>query len=276
MTLTSIPSALSRGAGLPGWIVGALVVAAGTGGIKSNVSPLVADQYRHTKLRVETRKNGEHPFPSLSSLPSSSPIRIPSVSISNRTLPGERVIVDPNLTISRIYNLFYWCINVGSLSAIATTESERQVGFWLAFTIPTAVFVITPIVLIVSRNWYYKVPPKGSIVVDTWRCAKVALGESGWWRNPGKVGKEEGGLWKYAKPSYYAGSGEEGSMKVTPKSQKRFGLITWDDVFVDEVKRTLRACQIFVFYPVRSLSFLRSFVRYAHLTTLSPALLDLL
>jgi len=250
MTLTSIPSALARGAGLPGWIVGALVVAAGTGGIKSNVSPLVADQYRHTKMRVETRKG------------------------------GERVIVDPNLTITRIYNLFYWCINVGSLSAIATTESERQIGFWLAFTIPTAVFLITPVVLVVSRNWYYKVPPKGSVVLDTWRCVRVAVGQSGFWASFGgmrRVGREEGGLWKYAKPSYYTGvggggdgsttgvgvgvgvgeDGEKGTMKQThtPKSMKRFKMITWDDVFVDEVKRTLRACQIFVFYPLYWISY---------------------
>jgi proton-dependent oligopeptide transporter, POT family len=158
------------------------------------------------------------------------------------------VIVDPNLTITRIYNLFYWCINVGSLSSIATTESERLVGFWLAYAIPTAVFILTPIVLIVSRNWYYKVPPKGSIVVEVWRCTKVALGESGWWRSPWKVGKEEGGVWKYAKPSYYMQ--KESTFESSQKSQKRFGFITWDDVFVDEVKRTLRACQIFLFYPV--------------------------
>ena len=233
ITLTSIPSGLARGAGLPGWIVGALVVAAGTGGIKSNVSPLVADQYRATRLRVETKKSGNSPL-----LPFSS---------SNALEIGERVIVDPNLTITRIYNLFYWCINVGSLSAIATTESERLVGFWLAYTIPTAVFIVTPIVLLVSRNWYYKVPPKGSIVVEVWRCTKVALGESGWWRNPWKASKEEGGIWKYAKPSYYMRSDQQ---MVRPKSQKRLSLIAWDDVFVDEVKRTLRACQIFVFYPV--------------------------
>jgi len=42
---------------------------------------------------------------------------------------------------------------------------------------------------------------------------------------------------------------------LVPKSQKRFAMITWDDVFVDEVKRTLRACQIFLFYPLYWISY---------------------
>ncbi len=45
----------------------------GTGGFKANISPLVAEQYKKTKLFVTTRKS------------------------------GERVIVDPTLTTSRIY-----------------------------------------------------------------------------------------------------------------------------------------------------------------------------
>lgn len=152
ITLTSMPSALRAGAGFPGWIVGAIIVATGTGGIKANVSPLVADQYRKSRMFI-------------------------------RTLPsGERVIVDPNVTITRIYNIFYWCINVGSLSAIATTESERHVGFWLAYLLPTVVFLGTPIVLIASRKAYYKVPPKGSIVVEVWRCWRIAMG--GFWSHP--------------------------------------------------------------------------------------------
>lgn len=37
ITATSVPSALKAGAGLPGWIVGAIVVALGTGGIKGQL-----------------------------------------------------------------------------------------------------------------------------------------------------------------------------------------------------------------------------------------------
>lgn len=45
----------------------------GTGGFKANISPLVAEQYKKTKLFVIT------------------------------TNSGERVVVDPTLTTSRIY-----------------------------------------------------------------------------------------------------------------------------------------------------------------------------
>lgn len=57
----------------------------GTGGFKANISPLVAEQSRNTYLRVQTLKT------------------------------GERVIVDPAVTSSRIYHYFYLMINVGAL-----------------------------------------------------------------------------------------------------------------------------------------------------------------
>ncbi|KAF8523257.1 PTR2-domain-containing protein [Hysterangium stoloniferum] len=204
ITLTSIPSALSRGAGLAGWIVGAIVVAFGTGGIKSNVSPLVADQVRRTRMFIKV-------------LPS-----------------GERVIVDPNVTITRIYNLFYWCINVGSLSAIATTELEHRVGFWAAFILPTLVFLGTPIVLVGARKTYHKVPPRGSVVIESFRVTGIAL--RGFWTNPIKYLRESNvtGVWNRAKPSY---------------------ILAQDDDFVEEVKRTAKACQIFLFFPLYWISY---------------------
>lgn len=235
--LTSIPSALSHGGGLAGWTVGAVVVAIGTGGIKSNVSPLVADQYRKTRMFIKT-------------LPS-----------------GERVIVDPNVTITRIYNLFYWCINVGSLSSIATTELEHNVGFWAAFLLPTIVFLGTPIVLITARSTYYKVPPRGSVLIETYRVWKIAL--RGFWTHPIRYIRESRatGVWNRAKPSFVLGDANAKDKKGLADKNR---WLTWgtftlvlvtchvltvlfaDDAFVDEVKRTAKACQIFLFFPVRS------------------------
>lgn len=192
--LTSLPSALRHGAGFPGWIIGAIVVAIGTGGIKSNVSPLVADQYRKSRMFIKV-------------LPS-----------------GERVIVDPNVTITRIYNLFYWCINVGSLSSIATTELEHNVGFWAAFLLPTVVFFGTPIVLIGARRTYHKVPPRGSVVAETFRVARIAL--RGFWTSPIKYVRESRstGLWNRAKPSYVFG---EDNAKNTKALREKNRWLTW-------------------------------------------------
>ena len=67
--LTSLPVAITHGASLGGLVTAMIVIGLGTGGIKSNVSPLIAEQYRGTKQVVRTLKS------------------------------GERVIVDPTVTI---------------------------------------------------------------------------------------------------------------------------------------------------------------------------------
>jgi dipeptide/tripeptide permease len=59
ITATSIPSAIESGASFPGFVVGIIVVGLGTGGIKSNVSPLVAEQYKSSKPYIKTLKSGE-------------------------------------------------------------------------------------------------------------------------------------------------------------------------------------------------------------------------
>lgn len=74
LTLTSLPVALDHGAGLGGFIVSIIVIGLGTGGIKSNVAPLIADQYKRRQMVVGK---------------------------DDKT--GEKVIIDPAITIQRIY-----------------------------------------------------------------------------------------------------------------------------------------------------------------------------
>ena len=57
--MTSLPFAIENGAALGGLIAAMIVIGLGTGGIKSNVSPLIADQYTITKPYVKTLKSGE-------------------------------------------------------------------------------------------------------------------------------------------------------------------------------------------------------------------------
>ena len=194
--LTSLPTALTHGSGLPGWCVGAVIVAFGTGGIKSTVAPLIADQYRAIRMFIKT-------------LPS-----------------GERVIVDPDVTISRIYNLFYWCVNVGSLSSIAATELEHNVGFWAAFLLPTVVFLGTPLVLISARRTYHKIPPRGSVLLETYRVARIAL--RGLWTHPIQYIREsrKTGLWARAKPSFVLGDTHAKDKKEIANKNR---WLTWGD-----------------------------------------------
>ena len=79
LVLTSLPAAIENGAALGGLIAAMIIIGLGTGGIKSNVAPLIAEQYQQTKPYVKTLKS------------------------------GERVLVDPAVTVQRIYMIFYLC-----------------------------------------------------------------------------------------------------------------------------------------------------------------------
>jgi POT family proton-dependent oligopeptide transporter len=48
LLLTSIPPAIDKGVAFPGLIVAMIILGFGTGGVKSNVSPLMAEQYSRT------------------------------------------------------------------------------------------------------------------------------------------------------------------------------------------------------------------------------------
>lgn len=196
LTCTSIPPAISAGSSFPGYIVAIIIIGLGTGGIKSNVSPLVAEQYRSKTPFVRTLKS------------------------------GERVIVTPQATYQTIFNMFYWGINIGSLSAIATTELEKNVGFWPAFLLPTLVFIPCIIVVVLGRKRYVQTPPRGSVFVEAGKLFYYAMF------------KVKGGL-EACKPSNLAVDHPD----LLPKA-------TWDDIFVDELKRTFRACIVFCWYPI--------------------------
>jgi len=77
--VTSLPFSIERGAAFPGLIVAMVVIGLGTGGIKSNVSPLIAEQVRTKRPFVKELSN------------------------------GRRVIVDPEVTVQRVYMVFYMC-----------------------------------------------------------------------------------------------------------------------------------------------------------------------
>jgi len=193
LTCTSIPAALDHGAGLGGFIVAIIVIGLGTGGIKSNVAPLIADQYKRRQMVI-----------------------------GHDDKTGERVIIDPAITIQRIYMVFYFCINVGCLALLATPYMERDIDFWSAFLLCLCIFFVGTLVLVLGRKVYVVRPPQGSIITDAFRVIWMMI----------KTRKLDG-----AKPSYQAGLGKT-------------AVLRWDDHFVEEVKRALIACKVFCFYPI--------------------------
>lgn len=86
LILSAIPSIITHPTNsITCFSIGLVIMGIGVGGFKSNISPLIAEQYKQVTLQVKT-------------LPS-----------------GERVILDPTLTVSRIYMYFYMMINIGAL-----------------------------------------------------------------------------------------------------------------------------------------------------------------
>ncbi|KAK5112902.1 hypothetical protein LTR62_003724 [Meristemomyces frigidus] len=189
---TALPTAIEHGASLGGYVTAILVIGFGTGGIKSNIAPLIADQYTRKVMALKTLKT------------------------------GERVIIDPAITYQRIYMVFYWCINVGCLSLLATPFMEKYKGFWSAYILCFCVFTMGVVVLILSRKHYVVRPPQGSIITDAFKALGLMIA---------------GRSTNAAKPSWRAANG---MTKQVP----------WSDHFVDELVRALRACKVFCFYPV--------------------------
>ncbi|KAF8470833.1 POT family-domain-containing protein [Kalaharituber pfeilii] len=195
LVTTSIPSSIEGGHAYGGFLASIVVIGLGSGGIKSNVSPLIAEQYRSRGPFVRTLKS------------------------------GERVLVDPNVTIQRIYMMFYWCINFGSLSGIATVYMEKYIGFWAAYLLPFCMFFVGILTLIVGRKYYVTAPPQGSVILQAFKAWYIAL------RNGANL--------NVARPSYQ--DSQPGGRKYkTP----------WSDTFIDELRRSLVACKVFLFYPI--------------------------
>jgi len=85
--------------------------------------------------------------------------------------------------------------------------------------IPAVLFAVGVTIFFIGRRRYVAKPPDGSVLINTWHCLRYAMTHRGpivdhWLDNA----------------------------KGVPG-------VGWDDTFVEELKRTLKACQVFLFYP---------------------------
>ncbi|KAI5359360.1 putative proton-dependent oligopeptide transporter family, MFS transporter superfamily [Septoria linicola] len=209
MIVGAIPKILQEGNGIAPFLISLFLLAIGAGLFKPNIAPTVLDQYRHQKQYI-------------------------------RTLPsGERVVVDPEVTVQRVMLIFYGFINIGAFFAIATSYSEKYVGFWLAYLLPGIVYFLLPALL-----WYLyprltKYPPDGSALAKVWKIVTVSMKQT-----KGQFWKHES-FWQAARPSVLAASGVA-SFNGSP--------ISWSDKDVDDVRRTMLACAIFLYFPIYNLN----------------------
>jgi POT family proton-dependent oligopeptide transporter len=213
LIISAIPPVIVKPKGaIAAFSVGLIIMGMGVGGFKSNISPLLAEQQKQTKKVVRT------------------------------TTKGERVIVDPVVTTSRIFLYFYMCINIGSLvGSIGMVYAEKYVGFWLSFLLPTIMFLFCPAVLIACHKYYVLTPPTGSVFATF--CKLIGMSMKGQWSiNPARTVKNlrDPMFWERVKPSNVSSRPE---------------WMTFDDAWVEEVRRGLKACTVFLWYPLYWLAY---------------------
>lgn len=210
LVISAVPTVITKpNNSLAAFIIGLIVMGVGTGSFKPNISPLIVEQLPLTRMVV-------------------------------RTLPsGERVIVDPAVTASRIYHYFYLFINIGALvGQVGMVYCEKYVGFWLAYLLPTILLCLCPLVMWYGRTRYKRKPPQGSVLGKAMRI--FLYGNKGRWSlNPVATYKRlnDGTFWEKCKPSNIAAA-------------HRPAWMTFDDQWVDEVKRGFAACSVFCWYPL--------------------------
>ncbi|KAI1982380.1 hypothetical protein LOZ53_000087 [Ophidiomyces ophidiicola] len=213
LIISAIPPVISRGnSAIGAFVIGMIIMGVGTGGFKSNISPLIAEQYTETQHFIATTKK------------------------------GERVVVDPAATISRIFHYFYLMINIGALvGQLSMVYAEKYVGFYLAFLLPTILFCFCPLVLFLCKNLYVQTPPQGSVYGKAFKVWGLAM-KGRWSINPIQTYRnfQDPNMWEAAKPSNHP---------VKPE------WMTFDDAWVDEVRRGLLACGVFLWYPLFWLSY---------------------
>ncbi|KAL2268712.1 hypothetical protein VTJ83DRAFT_3558 [Remersonia thermophila] len=203
------PVILNPNGSLAAFALGIILMGVGTGGFKPNVNPLIVEQLDLERMVVKT-------------LPT-----------------GERVIVDPAATASRVYHYFYLFINIGALlGQLSMVYCEHYVGFWLSFTLPTIMLSLCPLVMLWGRRRYKRVPPQGSVLG---RASKLFLlaNKGRWSINPVATWKNlhDGTFWDSVKPS-----------KFTDETRPKW--MDFNDAWVDEVRRGFNACAVFLWYPL--------------------------
>ncbi|KAL2798467.1 POT family-domain-containing protein [Aspergillus keveii] len=204
MVGSTAPSLLANGNAKAPYFISLYMLSVGAAMFKPNVSPLLLDQMTETKPKTKV-------------LPS-----------------GEKVIVDPEATAERAMLWFYLLINIGGFMSVATSYSEKYVGWWLAFLLPLLLYFPLPALLYWLRKRLVLHPPGGSDLPNVIRILKICLSNGGIFR----IGRH--GFWDAAKPSVIAAKGPSQTIS-TP----------WNDQFVEDVRRTFQATGIFCFFPIQ-------------------------
>ena len=115
---------------------------------------------------------------------------------------------------------------------------SQYVGFWLAFTLPTIIYLLCPIILVIGYKRYRHTPPSGSVLAKALQIWNYSA-RGRWSFNPIK-------LWKNMKADDFWESSKPSKIPL----EQRPAWMTFDDAWVDEVRRGFKACSVFVWFPL--------------------------
>jgi POT family proton-dependent oligopeptide transporter len=115
----------------------------------------------------------------------------------------------------------------------------HAVGFWLSYTLPTICYLLCPIILVGFKKHYKLSPPTGSVMGKAYKLIRFACKKSS-----KKNTFKDDRFWARVKPSALRAAGE-----TVP------AWMTFDDAWVDEVRRGLLACKVFLWYPLYWLAY---------------------
>ncbi|KAL5117360.1 peptide transporter ptr2 [Pleosporales sp. CAS-2024a] len=205
MVVSAAKSLLADGSAKVPYLLSLYILAVGAAMFKPNVSPMLLDQMTTRVPRVVTTKS------------------------------GERVIEDPEATTERVMLWFYLLINIGGFMGVATTYTEKYVGWWLAFLLPLLLYLPLPLLLWFLRKRLVLHPPAGSNLGSVFKLLGIIFRRGGLTR----IGRS--GFWALGKPSNIAAAG----LSIQTK---------WNDEFVDDVARAFQATGIFCFFPIQYLN----------------------
>ncbi|XXG99683.1 hypothetical protein Hte_006024 [Hypoxylon texense] len=192
------PALLQAGKGVAPFLFSFILLAIGAGIFKPNVAPTIIDQYKHQREYTKVLKS------------------------------GEKVLVDPETTVSHIMLIFYAFVNVGAFFSIAVVYIEKYHSFWLAFLVPGIIYILLPVLLAAMYKRTVRKPPQGS---DLTRFIKITV--SALKASKGNIFSKN--LWHNVKPTVLAESGT---------------LVSYSEKDVDDARRTWQAVQIFLYIPV--------------------------
>ncbi|OLY79047.1 putative peptide transporter ptr2 [Smittium mucronatum] len=133
--------------------------------------------------------------------------------------PG--IYIDSRATIERCYRYFYMAINVGAFAGmLLCPQLAKNVNYFTAYVVPAGVMAVGLIIFVPGYRYYVKKPIGHSPFVKVYRTIRYALRN----KNPNNA------HWL--------------------DSSKGLKDAEWDDKYVDGLKRSIRACKVFLFYPI--------------------------